>query len=107
MGCQNEPGLLQEPLSSCQAYIPTRRVETVKEHAQFTVASDQEEMVQVEKSGTETQDGVELKDHSTPPSCFKHFPISTSQKDSYTIFSHSSPDAMTFQATMSNQEVVA
>ncbi|CAF2268003.1 unnamed protein product [Brassica napus] len=80
--------------------------ETAKEHAQFTVASDQEEMVQVERSGTETQDGDELKDHSTPPSCFKHSPISTSQKDSYTIFSHSSPDAMTFQKTESNQEVV-
>ncbi|CAN7057594.1 unnamed protein product [Brassica rapa subsp. trilocularis] len=87
------------------------KVETEKEHAQFTVASDQEEMVQVEKSGTETQDGVELKDHSTPPSCFKHSPISTSQKDSYTIFSHSSPDATsisasTLAATESNQEVV-
>uniref|UniRef100_M4FFA6 Uncharacterized protein n=1 Tax=Brassica campestris TaxID=3711 RepID=M4FFA6_BRACM len=75
------------------------RVETEKEHAQFTVASDQEEMVQVEKSGTETQDGVELKDHSTPPSCFKHSPISTSQKDSYTIFSHSSPDATSISAS--------
>ncbi|CAF1854187.1 unnamed protein product, partial [Brassica napus] len=93
-----------------------------KEHAQFTVASDKEDMVQVEKSGTETEDGVELKDHSTPPSCFKHSPvtistssnsqstlpplaatlglqISTSQKDSYTIFSHSSPDATSISAS--------
>ncbi|KAH0885033.1 hypothetical protein HID58_061129, partial [Brassica napus] len=75
------------------------RVETEKEHAQFTVASDKEDMVQVEKSGTETEDGVELKDHSTPPSCFKHSPISTSQKDSYTIFSHSSPDATSISAS--------
>ncbi|CAN7015134.1 unnamed protein product [Brassica oleracea var. botrytis] len=55
-----------------------KEVETEKEHAQFTVASDQEEIVQVEKSGTETQYGVELKDHSTPPSCFKHSPVTIS-----------------------------
>ncbi|KAH0903875.1 hypothetical protein HID58_043378 [Brassica napus] len=49
-------------------------------------------MVQVENSETETQAGVEPKDHLMPPSC-PHTLFATSQKDSSTIFCHSSSDA--------------
>ncbi|WZZ79497.1 hypothetical protein YC2023_100069 [Brassica napus] len=90
-------------------------IDTEKEQDQINVVSD-EEMVQVENSETETQDGVEPKDHLMPPSCPTHSPvtiatcsnsqstlppsagflslrIATSQKDSSTFFYHSSSDA--------------
>ncbi|KAL0836854.1 hypothetical protein Bca101_088744 [Brassica carinata] len=43
-------------------------IETEREQAQINVVSD-EKMVQVENSETETQAGVEPKDHLMPPSC--------------------------------------
>ncbi|WZZ28322.1 hypothetical protein YC2023_011723 [Brassica napus] len=87
-------------------------IETEREQAQINVVSD-EKMVQVENSETETQAGVEPKDHLMPPSCphtlfatcsnsqstlppsagFLSLRVATSQKDSSTIFCHSSSDA--------------
>ncbi|KAJ4886673.1 hypothetical protein Rs2_26421 [Raphanus sativus] len=50
-------------------------------------------MVQVENSETETHDGAEKKDFSTPPSCSTHSPVATPQKDNSTTFCNSSLDA--------------
>ena len=92
-----------------------QEIESEREQAHINVVSD-EKMVQVENSETETQAGVEPNDHLMPPSCPTHssvtiatcsnsqstlspsagflsLRVATSQKDSSTIFCHSSSDA--------------
>ncbi|KAF8116784.1 hypothetical protein N665_0014s0048 [Sinapis alba] len=116
LGHKEKRCLLPVSQTSVENEVP--EVEIEKEQAQFSVVPVQD-MVQVENAGTETQDSVELKGLSTPPSCPTHSPVTiatcsnsqpilpplavslqlaTPQKDTSTIFCHSSPDAKSTSA---------
>lgn len=90
LGHKEKRCLLPVPQPCGEDEVPG--VETENEQTQFSVVSDQE-MVQVENSETETHDGAEKKDFSTPPSCSTHSPVATPQKDNSTTFCNSSLDA--------------